>query len=98
MNHEEKTLAELMDENDEQEARKREESQKRRSPAPAVTQLENENLPPSRQGKRPYTMWIPPDAHKIIRILAAEDDVSQEQIGKDALNALFRERGRPPIA
>ena len=98
MKEEKRSLTELMDENDEQEARKREQSRKKQSPTPVAVEKSNENLPPSRQGKRPYTMWIPPDAHRIIRILAAEDDVSQEQIGKDALNALFRERGRPPIA
>lgn len=98
MKNEKKSLTELMDENDEQEARKRQQSHKKQSPTPGAVEKNNPNLPPSRQGKRPYTIWIPPEAHRIIRIFAAQEDVSQEQIGKDALNALFRERGRPPIA
>ena len=89
--HEQKTLAQLMKENKESEAPESESS------AHDETQ-KDEKLPPSRQGKRPYTIWIPEDAHKEIRVLAAVEDISQEQVGRNALNAYFRQLGRPPIA
>ena len=61
-------------------------------------QQENEKLPPSRRGKRPITTWGGPDVHREIRIIAAEDDKTYEEVLADALNLLFRYRGKPPIA
>ena len=92
MMQEQKTLAQLMKEDEGKEVTESEAS------AHVEPQKDNEKLPPSRQGKRPYTIWIPEDAHKVIRVLAAEDDISQEQVGRNALNAYLRQLGRPPIA
>ena len=88
----ERPLAELMRENQEKEEHKRQAS------APVATDKDNENLPPSRRGKRRLTGWFDPEVHKQIRLIAAEEDKSYEQIMAEAFNAYFRARGIPPIA
>lgn len=92
MIHEKRTLAELMQENDEKESRKKESS------APAAKHSENEKLPPSRQGKSRLETWVSRDAKKQLRLLAVEEEKSQDQLLRDGLNLLFRSHGRPPIA
>ena len=64
----------------------------------AVVKPETRDLPPSRQGKRPAQLWLSPEAHKQLRILAAHLEKSMEQVGVDGLNAVFVENGLPPIA
>lgn len=91
MSNEKRSLADLMKDGEPEELNSQ-------PPAPIAKQEKDEKLPPSRQGKRPYTIWIPEDAHKEIRVLAAEEDISQEQVGKNALNTYFRQLGKAPIA
>ena len=67
-------------------------------PLEAVVKPETRDLPPSRQGKRPAQLWLSPEAHKQLRILAAHLEKSMEQVGVDGLNAVFVENGLPPIA
>ena len=64
----------------------------------SVVKPETRDLPPSRQGKRPVQLWLSPEAHKQLRVLAAEKEVSMEQVGVDGLNAVFAENKLPPIA
>lgn len=92
MSHEKRPLAELMQENEEKESRKKE------SPAPVGKHLENGKLPPSRQGKSRLETWVSRDAKKQLRLLAVEEEKSQDQLLRDGLNLLFRSHGRPPIA
>ena len=92
MSHEKRTLAELMQENDEKESLKKESS------APVAKHPENEKLPPSRQGKSRLETWVSRDAKKQLRLLAVEEEKSQDQLLRDGLNMLFRSHGRPPIA
>ena len=92
MSHEKRSLAELMQENNDKEI------QESQSSTPSVPQQDNEKLPPSRRGKRRLTGWFDPDVHKQIRLIAAEEDKSYEQVFADALNEYFRARGIPPIA
>ena len=92
MSHEKRTLAELMQENDEKESFKKE------SPAPAAKQSENEKLPPSRQGKSRLETWVSRETKKQLRLLAIEEEKTQDQLLRDGLNLLFRSHGRPPIA
>ena len=68
MIHEKRTLAELMQENDKKESRKKESS------APAAKHSENEKLPPSRQGKSRLETWVSRDAKKQLRLLAVEEE------------------------
>ena len=65
---------------------------------PLPTQDPRKGLPPSRQGKKPVTAWVPPEAHQSLRIIAAIQGTSQEQVFKDALNDKLRQHNMPPIA
>ena len=58
----------------------------------------NENLPPSRQGKRCLTGWFNPETHQQVRMIAAKEDKTYEQVLGDGLNLLFEKHGMPPIA
>lgn len=74
-------------------------------PAPAVTvSKEAANLPasgskrPDREGKVPLPFWTTAPAKKQLRLLAAEGDTTQQDLMSEALNLLFKSRGKPPIA
>ena len=58
----------------------------------------NEKLPPSRQGKRSLTGWFDPKTHQQVRMIAAKEDKTYEQVLGDGLNLLFEKHGMPPIA
>ena len=64
----------------------------------AVEKLTQSGLPPSRQGKRRLELWLSPDAKKQVKLIAIDEEKSQEQVMADALNMLFKSRGIPPIA
>ena len=64
----------------------------------AVENLTQSGLPPSRQGKRRLELWLSPDAKKQVKLIAVDEEKSQEQVMADALNMLFKSRGIPPIA
>ena len=58
----------------------------------------NEKLPLSRQGKRSLTGWFDPKTHQQVRMIAAKEDKTYEQVLGDGLNLLFEKHGMPPIA
>lgn len=58
----------------------------------------SEKLPPSRQGKRCLTGWFHPETHLQVRMIAAKEDKTYEQVLGDGLNLLFEKHGMPPIA
>ena len=96
MSHEKRPLAELMQENEEKESLKKgKPTQVATSAARTVTQSD---LPPSRQGKSRLETWVSRDAKKQLRLLAVEEEKSQDQLLRDGLNMLFRNHGIPPIA
>ena len=64
----------------------------------AVEKLTQSGLPPSRRGKRRLELWLSPDAKKQVKLIAIDEEKSQEQVMADALNMLFKSRGVPPIA
>ncbi len=64
----------------------------------SVVASDNENLPPSRQGKRCLTGWFNPETHQQVRMIAAKEDKTYEQVLGDGLNLLFEKHGMPPIA
>ena len=96
MSHEKRPLAELMQENEEKESLKKEKPEQ--AATSAVGTVTQSGLPPSRQGKSRLETWVSRDAKKQLRILAVEEEKSQDQLLRDGLNMLFRNHGRPPIA
>ena len=65
---------------------------------PAVEQITQSRLPPSRRGKKRVEAWISPEARKHLKHIAVEEDKSQDRVMADALNLLFAKHGIPPIA
>ena len=53
---------------------------------------------PSRQGKKGLTIWLDPAVIRALKQLAAEVDRTQESLVREALNQLFKDHGKPPIA
>ncbi len=53
---------------------------------------------PDREGRVPLPFWTTAPAKKQLRLLAAEDDTTQQDLMTEALNLLFKNRGKPPIA
>ena len=53
---------------------------------------------PSRRGKKGHTTWLEPEVIKALKQLAVETDRTQESLVREALNALFKRYGKPPIA
>lgn len=58
----------------------------------------DEKLPPSRQGKRCLTGQFYPETHQQVRMIAAKEDKTYEQVLGAGLNLLFEKHGMPPIA
>ena len=58
----------------------------------------NENIAPSRRGKKNISGYFAPEVHRQLRVIAAEEDKNLQEILGDALNALFELKGKPPIA
>lgn len=58
----------------------------------------NEAKPATRLGKRAVTFYIDQAAYKQFAILAVEEDRNHEALLREALNLLFQNRGRSPIA
>ena len=56
----------------------------------AVEKLTQSGLPPSRQGKRRLELWLSPDAKKQVKLIAVDEEKSQEQVMAEALNEYFR--------
>ena len=65
---------------------------------PAVEQITQSHLPPSRRGKKRLEVWVSPEARKQLKLIAVEEDKSQDRMMADALNMLFAKHGIPPIA
>ena len=53
---------------------------------------------PDREGRKPIPFWTTEAAKKQLRMMAAEHDTTQQDLMTEALNMLFREHGKPPIA
>jgi hypothetical protein len=57
-----------------------------------------EAKPGTRTGKRALTFYLDQTAYKQFAILAVEEDRNHEALLREALNLLFQNRGRSPIA
>jgi len=53
---------------------------------------------PDREGRVALPFWTTAPAKKQLRLLAAEEDTTQQDLMAEALNLLFKNRGKPPIA
>ncbi len=53
---------------------------------------------PGRVGKTNVTGYFPPAVKKQLRLLAAEEETTIQELLAEALNDLFAKRGKPEIA
>lgn len=51
-----------------------------------------------RRGKKMIAGYFPPEVAKAVRILAAEQDSTVEQLLGEAINLLLRQHGKHPVA
>lgn len=66
-------------------------------PAEVETTAESATRP-DRTGRVTMPFWTTATAKKQLRLLAAEEETTQQALLTEALNALFRNRGKPPVA
>ena len=59
---------------------------------------QSENLAPSRRGKKQIGGHFDPEVSRQLKIVAAREDKTIEQVLGDAINEFFERRGIPPIA
>jgi predicted dienelactone hydrolase len=72
---------------------------KQPAPAPAAPTGKAVNgKRPDREGRVALPFWTTAPAKKQLRLLAAEEDSTQQDLMAEALNLLFKSRGKPPIA
>ena len=53
---------------------------------------------PSRQGQKMVAGYFDPTVHRQLKMMCIEEDTTIQDLLTDALNGLFVERGKPPIA
>ena len=63
-----------------------------------VEGTQRENSSPSRRGKKQIGGHFDPEVSRQLKIAAAKEDKTIEQILGDAINEYFEKRGIPPIA
>ena len=69
------------------------------SPAKSVeAEKTDDKVPPSRRGKRHISGYFEPEVLRQVKILCAEEDKTVNQVLADALNSLFVNKGKAPIA
>lgn len=83
-------LAQVFKENEEQ--------QKTHTSETVESAPANEKIAPSRRGKKNISGYFAPEVHRQLRVIAAEEDKNLQDVLGDALNALFEQKGKPPIA
>ena len=57
-----------------------------------------DKMPLSRRGKRHISGYFEPEVLRQVKILCAEEDKTINQVLADALNSLFVNKGKAPIA
>lgn len=65
---------------------------------PVEIEKNNDKVPPSRRGKRHISGYFEPEVLRQVKIICAEEDKTVNQVLADALNSLFVNRGKAPIA
>ncbi len=56
------------------------------------------SLPPSRRGKKALTGYFDPEVLKQLKLLAASEDKTMQELMGEGINELFKKYGRPHIA
>ena len=64
----------------------------------AAEKVTDEQVPPSRRGKRHISGYFDSEVYRQVKIICAEDEMTVQEALSEALNALFVNRGKPPIA
>ena len=59
---------------------------------------ENPHYRPGRQDKSNVTGYFPPEVKKQLRLIAAEEETTIQELLAEALNGLFARYGKPEIA
>ena len=65
---------------------------------PLKAKKDSDKVPPSRRGKRHISGYFEPEVLRQVKILCAEEEKTVNDVLGDALNALFVNKGKPPIA
>jgi hypothetical protein len=65
---------------------------------PAGEITKTSTRPPSRQGKRVLSIYLPPEAWKQLRMLSVNHQVSTQALGEEAINLLFEKHRLNRIA
>lgn len=84
-------LAQVFKENEEQQ-------QETDTPETVESAPANQKIAASRIGKKNISGYFAPEVHRQLRVIAAEEDKNLQDVLGDALNALFQQKGKPPIA
>ena len=66
--------------------------------APVQEKQNDDKVPPSRRGKRHISGYFQPEVLRQVKIICAEEDMTVNEVLAAALNALFVNMGKPPIA
>jgi hypothetical protein len=66
-------------------------------PLPAI-ETKKTVRPPSREGKRVLSIYLPPEAWKQLRLLSLDLEISTQALGEEAINLLFEKHRRNRIA
>ena len=65
---------------------------------PIQAEKTDEKVPPSRRGKRHISGYFEPEVLRQVKIICAEEEKTVNQVLADALNSLFVNKGKAPIA
>lgn len=65
---------------------------------PIEAQKTSDKVPPSRRGKRHISGYFEPEVLRQVKIICAEEEKTVNQVLADALNSLFVNKGKAPIA
>jgi len=65
---------------------------------PVEAQKTDDKVPPSRRGKRHISGYFEPEVLRQVKIICAEEEKTVNQVMADALNSLFVNKGKAPIA
>jgi hypothetical protein len=70
----------------------------RSAPAPQPQVPRDPNFRPGRAEMTNVTGYFPPAVKKLLRMIAAEEETTIQELLAEALNDLFAKRGKPEIA
>jgi hypothetical protein len=63
-----------------------------------VVETKKTSRPPSREGKRVLSIYLPPEAWKQLRLLSLDLETSTQALGEEAINLLFEKHRLNRIA